>query len=191
MAIGRVGWCSRSKPAGSFITWSVFLVGTMLDIAAGRRRQATSRAPEAATTAKCSARTAARPFLDRVRIRDLYLDPTHASHSSLRSSRRHRRLIGCSLTRAIVRPTSGVAVPTTMEVSQSRKNALTSDRGVSVGRHRADRSAAPAAGDPSTVFGGGRSQPHTKPGLGTGFVIRKDGVIVTNARGARRRESPS
>ena len=27
----------------------------------------------------------------------------------------------------------------------------------------------------------GRAQPRTQAGLGTGFIVRKDGVIVTNA----------
>src|SRR5205085_1705702 len=35
--------------------------------------------------------------------------------------------------------------------------------------------------DPFDIFFGGRSRPQTQAGLGTGFVVRKDGVVVTNA----------
>src|SRR5205807_4835325 len=35
--------------------------------------------------------------------------------------------------------------------------------------------------DPFDFFFGGRTQSRTQAGLGTGFVVRNDGVIVTNA----------
>src|SRR4030095_5820723 len=35
--------------------------------------------------------------------------------------------------------------------------------------------------DPFEMFFGGRAQPRTQAGLGTGFIVRPDGVIVTNA----------
>ena len=37
------------------------------------------------------------------------------------------------------------------------------------------------AADPFEAFFGGRSGTQTSAGLGTGFIIRPDGVIVTNA----------
>jgi serine protease Do len=78
---------------------------------------------------------------------------------------------------------SGVALPTNNEVSQSRQNAITaavarvSPSVVTVQTEVQDQSPA----DPFDMLFGGRSQPRTQAGLGTGFVVRKDGVIVTNA----------
>jgi serine protease Do len=79
---------------------------------------------------------------------------------------------------------SGVSVSTNMQVSQSRQNALTtaiakvSPSVVTVQTEVIEQ----APVDPlDFLFGGGRSQQRTQAGLGTGFVVRKDGVIVTNA----------
>jgi serine protease Do len=78
---------------------------------------------------------------------------------------------------------SGVIVSPNMQVSQSRQNALTaavakiSPSVVTVQTEAQDQSPQ----DPFEMFFGGRSQPRTQAGLGTGFVVRKDGVIVTNA----------
>ena len=91
--------------------------------------------------------------------------------------------IGCS--RApdkSVAQASGVQVPTNTQVSQSRQNAITtavakvSPSVVTVQTEAVDNSPQ----DPfDMLFGGG--QPRTQAGLGTGFVVRGDGVIVTNA----------
>jgi serine protease Do len=76
---------------------------------------------------------------------------------------------------------SGIAVPVNDQVSQSRQNAITAAvarvaPSVLTGQTEAvDRSPQ----DPFEMFFG-RAQPRTQSGLGTGFVIRKDGVIVTN-----------
>ena len=80
--------------------------------------------------------------------------------------------------------TSGVVVSQNVQVSQSRQNALTAAVAkvapsvVTVQTEVQEQSPQ----DPFEIFfGGGRSQPRTQAGLGTGFVVRKDGVIVTNA----------
>jgi serine protease Do len=76
----------------------------------------------------------------------------------------------------------GFVVPPQDRVSQSRQNAITaavakvSPAVVTVQTEAVDRSPQ----DPFDMFFG-RAQPHTQAGLGTGFVVRKDGVIVTNA----------
>ena len=68
------------------------------------------------------------------------------------------------------------------QVSQSRKNALTSAVAkvspsvVTVQTEAVDQSPQ----DPFDMFFG-RAQPRTQAGFGTGFIVRKDGVIVTNA----------
>ncbi len=78
---------------------------------------------------------------------------------------------------------SGVVVSPNMQVSQSRQNALTaavarvSPSVVTVQTEVVDRTPV----DPFELMFGGRSQPHTEAGLGTGFIVRKDGVVVTNA----------
>jgi len=79
---------------------------------------------------------------------------------------------------------SGIVVAPPDRVSQSRQNAITtavakvSPSVVTVQTEAVDRTPQ----DPFDIFfGGGRSQPHTQAGLGTGFVVRNDGVIVTNA----------
>ena len=93
--------------------------------------------------------------------------------------------IGCSRSpQQSAAQSSGVSASTNMQVSQSRQNALTSAIAkispsvVTVQTEIQDQSPQ----DPfEMLFGGGRSQPRTQAGLGTGFVVRKDGVIVTNA----------
>ncbi len=94
-------------------------------------------------------------------------------------------LIGCSRSpEPSGAQSSGVAVSTSMQVSQSRQNALTaaiskvSPSVVTVQTEILEQ----APVDPfDMIFGGGRAQQRTQAGLGTGFVVRKDGVIVTNA----------
>jgi serine protease Do len=94
-------------------------------------------------------------------------------------------LIGCAQQpEASSAQASGVVVSTNMQVSQSRQNALTtavarvSPSVVTVQTEVQEQ----APMDPFDIFfGGGRSQPRTQAGLGTGFIVRKDGVIVTNA----------
>ncbi len=77
---------------------------------------------------------------------------------------------------------SGVVVPTNDQVSQSRRNAITAAAAkvapavVTVQTEATDQTPQ----DPFDMFFG-RSQPRTQAGLGTGFVVRSDGVIVTNA----------
>jgi serine protease Do len=91
--------------------------------------------------------------------------------------------IGCSRPpdRSVAQA-SGVQVPTNTQVSQSRQNAITTAVAkvapavVTVQTEAVDNSPQ----DPfDMLFGGGR--PRTQAGLGTGFVVRTDGVIVTNA----------
>ena len=78
---------------------------------------------------------------------------------------------------------SGVVVPANDQVSQSRRNAITnavarvSPAVVTVQTEAVDQ----GSQDPFDVFFGGGSRPRTQAGLGTGFIVRKDGVIVTNA----------
>src|SRR5579885_2664975 len=78
---------------------------------------------------------------------------------------------------------SGVAVSTNNQVSASRKNAITaavakvSPSVVTVQTEVIEQ----APVDPFDWFFGGRPQTRTQAGLGTGFIVRGDGVIVTNA----------
>ena len=92
-------------------------------------------------------------------------------------------LIGCSHEpQRSIAQSSGTIAPAKDEVSQSRRNALTtavakvSPAVVTVQTEAIDQSPQ----DPFDMFFG-RSQPRTQAGLGTGFIVRKDGVIVTNA----------
>ena len=77
---------------------------------------------------------------------------------------------------------SGVVVANTSQISQSRQNAITAAAAkvaasvVTVQTEVVDQSPQ----DPFDIFFG-RAQPRTQAGLGTGFVVRADGVIVTNA----------
>ncbi len=77
---------------------------------------------------------------------------------------------------------SGVTVAVNDKVSAGRRNALTAAVAkvapsvVTVQTEAVEQSAA----DPFDMFFG-RTQQRTQAGLGTGFVVRKDGVIVTNA----------
>ena len=93
-------------------------------------------------------------------------------------------LIGCSKApEKSAAQASGVVVSTSDQVSQSRKNAITtavakvSPSVVTVQTEAVNQ----APQDPFDIFFGGRPQPRTSSGLGTGFVVRSDGVIVTNA----------
>ena len=91
--------------------------------------------------------------------------------------------IGCSRApERSVAQSSGVQVATNTQVSQSRRNAIpaavarVSPSVVTVQTEEVNN----APQDPfDMLFGGG--QPRTHAGLGTGFVVRDDGVIVTNA----------
>jgi serine protease Do len=93
-------------------------------------------------------------------------------------------LIGCSREpqRSSAQSSGVVAPPVSDQVSQSRKNAITtavanvSPSVVTVQTEAVDQSPQ----DPFDMFFG-RAQPRTQAGLGTGFIVRKDGVIVTNA----------
>ena len=92
-------------------------------------------------------------------------------------------VIGCSREPQLSSAqSSGVSVPVTNDVSQSRKNAITSAVAevapsvVTVQTEAVDESPQ----DPFDMFFS-RAQPRTQAGLGTGFIVRKDGVIVTNA----------
>jgi serine protease Do len=77
---------------------------------------------------------------------------------------------------------SGVVASTNAQISQGRQNAITAAVAkvapsvVTVQTEVVDQSPQ----DPFDVFFG-RAQPRTQAGLGTGFVVRKEGVIVTNA----------
>lgn len=77
---------------------------------------------------------------------------------------------------------SGVQVPTNTQVSASRQNAITaavskvSPSVVTVQTEAVNN----APQDPFDMLFG-NDQPRTQAGLGTGFVVRTDGVIVTNA----------
>ena len=77
---------------------------------------------------------------------------------------------------------SGVVVANTSQISQSRQNAITTAAAkvaasvVTVQTEVVEQSPQ----DPFDIFFG-RAQPRTQAGLGTGFVVRADGVIVTNA----------
>ncbi len=79
---------------------------------------------------------------------------------------------------------SGVVVARNAQASQTRQNAITnavaevSPSVVTVQTEVIEQ----ARQDPYDLFfGGGRAQPRTQAGLGTGFIVRSDGVIVTNA----------
>jgi serine protease Do len=78
---------------------------------------------------------------------------------------------------------SGVVVPVNDQVSQSRQNAITaavsrvSPSVVTVQTEAVEQ----RRQDPWEMFFGGGARPRVQPGLGTGFIVRKDGVIVTNA----------
>ncbi len=105
-----------------------------------------------------------------------------------RSSRRARWLLAFAVVGCSHAPppssaqSSGVSVPTSAQVSASRQNAITSAVAkvspavVTVQTEAVDQSPQ----DPFDMFFG-REQPRTQAGLGTGFVVRGDGVIVTNA----------
>jgi len=91
--------------------------------------------------------------------------------------------IGCSKAPASSSAqASGVVASSNSQVSQSRQNAITaavakvSPSVVTVQTEVIDQSPQ----DPFDIFFG-RAQPRTQAGLGTGFVVRKEGVIVTNA----------
>jgi serine protease Do len=95
-------------------------------------------------------------------------------------------LIGCSRSPEPSKAqSSGVSVSTSMQISQSRQNALTtavSKVSPSVVTVQTEtREEAPPVNPFDLLFGYGRQAPRTQAGLGTGFVVRKDGVIVTNA----------
>ena len=76
---------------------------------------------------------------------------------------------------------SGVVVPVNDQVSQSRRNAITNAvEKVAPSVVTVQTEAAQAPQDPFDMFFGG-SRPRTQAGLGTGFIVRNDGVIVTNA----------
>ncbi len=115
------------------------------------------------------------------------------NHRAAHALRHRRGLIGCSQkpepssAQQTRQPqqgqqASGVVVSQSDRVSQSRQNAITaavakvSPSVVTVQTEAVDRTPQ----DPFDMFFG-RSQPRTQAGLGTGFVVRKDGVIVTNA----------
>src|SRR5581483_8910818 len=81
---------------------------------------------------------------------------------------------------------SGVTVPPANDqVSQSRKNAITAavaKVSPSVVTVQTEVVQQQTDVDPfQWLFGGGRPQTQTQAGLGTGFIVRGDGVIVTNA----------
>ena len=76
---------------------------------------------------------------------------------------------------------SGVAVPANDQVSAGRRNALTNAVSkVAPSVVTVQTEAVQQSTDPFDMFFGGGQQ-QTQAGLGTGFVVRKDGVIVTNA----------
>jgi serine protease Do len=112
--------------------------------------------------------------------------------SSISIGRPHRRAarlvllaitIGCSRApESSSGQASGVVASSSNQVSQSRQNAITAAVAkvapsvVTVQTEVVDQSPQ----DPFDMFFG-RTQPRTQAGLGTGFVVRKEGVIVTNA----------
>jgi serine protease Do len=106
-----------------------------------------------------------------------------------RANRRVARLvilaitIGCSRApESSTAQASGIVASSNAQISQSRQNAITAAVAkvapsvVTVQTEVVDQSPQ----DPFDVFFG-RAQPRTQAGLGTGFVVRKEGVIVTNA----------
>src|SRR4029079_2013776 len=77
---------------------------------------------------------------------------------------------------------SGVRPSSSVQVSQSRQNAITTAAArvaPSVVTVQTE-AVAQTPVDPFDLLFGGRSQPRTSAGLGTGFIVRGDGVIVTN-----------
>src|SRR5690349_10455546 len=92
--------------------------------------------------------------------------------------------VGCSRPpdSSAAQGSAAVKVPTSAQVSASRQNAITaavakvSPSVVTVQTEQVNQ----APQDPFEIFFG-RAQPRTSAGLGTGFVVRQDGVIVTNA----------
>jgi serine protease Do len=108
------------------------------------------------------------------------------SHLSL--SRALRLLAAISAIACSNTPESSAAqatksfTPTQIQISQSRRTAITdavmkvAPAVVTVQTEVVDN----APSDPFAMFFG-RAQPRTQSGLGTGFVVRSDGVIVTNA----------
>ncbi|HVX40564.1 MAG TPA: trypsin-like peptidase domain-containing protein [Gemmatimonadaceae bacterium] len=93
-------------------------------------------------------------------------------------------LIGCSRSPApSSAQESGVAVSSNNQVSQSRQNAITSAVAhvspsvVTVQTEVFQQ----APEDPFDIFFGTTPRTQTQAGLGTGFIVRSDGVIVTNA----------
>ena len=92
--------------------------------------------------------------------------------------------IGCSRPpdSSAAQGSAAVKVPTSAQVSASRQNAITaavakvSPSVVTVQTEQVNQ----APQDPFDIFFG-RAQPRTSAGLGTGFFVRRDGVIVTNA----------
>ena len=95
-------------------------------------------------------------------------------------------LIGCSRSpEKSSAQSSGVSVSTNVQVSQSRQNALTAAvakiSGSVVTVQTETQEQAQAMNPFDMLFGMGRPQQRTQAGLGSGFVVRKDGVIVTNA----------
>jgi len=77
---------------------------------------------------------------------------------------------------------SGARPSANMQVSQSRQNAITTAAArvapsvVTVQTEAVNQSPM----DPFDLLFGGRAQPRTSAGLGTGFIVRNDGVVVTN-----------
>ena len=91
--------------------------------------------------------------------------------------------IGCSRAPEPSSAQGSAIVPSSSaQISQSRQNAITAAVAkvapsvVTVQTEVVDQSPQ----DPFDIFFG-RAQPRTQAGLGTGFVVRKEGVIVTNA----------
>ena len=92
--------------------------------------------------------------------------------------------VGCSRPpdSSAAQAASAVKASTATQVSATRQNAITaavakvSPSVVTVQTEQVDQ----APQDPFDIFFG-RAQPRTQAGLGTGFVVHGDGVIVTNA----------
>jgi len=94
-------------------------------------------------------------------------------------------LVGCSRTpESSGAQSSGIAPSTTAQITQGRRTAITdavakvAPAVVTVQTEVVERGRV----DPFDMFfGGGGGRPRTESGLGTGFIVRGDGVIVTNA----------